>query len=119
MAIWHKLFFLNIFVVVLGNDLSSPYCFRLTWIGPKTVDINTFADFTCEDLTNGYEGVPCRRPLVATGDISDPNNQFPPDMKDLWITYGLNNTNRIACKLNKNDVCLKHIYRYNKKGKNI
>ncbi|KAL5289172.1 hypothetical protein ACFFRR_009388 [Megaselia abdita] len=106
-------------VVNLAEDHSSAYCFRLTWIGPKTVDMKTFSDLTCDDFTNGYEGVPCRRPLVATGDLIEPDNQLPPNMSHLWITNGDNNTNQIACKLNKNDVCLKHVYRYNNKVENI
>lgn len=119
---WCYKFYFTIFLATsimftVGDEHGSPYCFRLTWIGPKTVDMKTFSDLTCDDYTNGYEGVPCRRPLVATGDVIDPDNQLPPDMKHLWITNGENNTNQIACKLNKNDVCMKHVYRYNKKGK--
>lgn len=118
----YLIFRLNI--LTLGQEAQSAYCYRLTWVGPRSdIDVNAFADLTCDDFTNGYEKVPCRRPLVMTtsnNDPSNPDNTLPPDMGALWDKHTQNNTNstnQIACRLNKNDVCLKHVYKYNNKGK--
>ena len=103
---------------VITADNNGPYCFRMTWIGPKTVKKGIFEDLNCEDYTFGYDGVPCRKPLVATysDDESEIDNQYEPDYDNLWMKYKDTDPTKIACRLNKNDVCLKHVYTYNNKG---
>lgn len=46
--------------------IERPYCFRLTWLGPKYNEESQFKNATCSDVIKSDKKIVCTHPLVVT-----------------------------------------------------
>lgn len=46
--------------------VERPYCFRMTWLGPKYNEESQFRNATCGDIVKDDKSVPCTHPLIVT-----------------------------------------------------
>lgn len=117
-----------------NKTIERPYCFRLTWLGPKYNEESQFKNATCGDLVKD-KNVPCTHPLVVTSWVSfninniwrsdKPasadhfvyfshrlDNSNIPDTDYIWNEYR-NRPSEISCRLVKGEVCAKFSYTFN------
>ncbi|XP_011296837.1 uncharacterized protein [Fopius arisanus] len=100
---------LFLFVNCLGleerYDAEQPYCFKFTWLGSKSEEINISSN-RCANAT----GQPCFQPVVVT------NDSTLPDVNYMWRT---GNRSEISCRMRQGYVCIKYAYTYNNAVLNI